>query len=201
MRPALLRACCALLVFVAPLGWVWGEDLQDADAQRRAIDSQRAQRLREWEAQEASCATRFLVNDCLAQIAAQRRKTLAEFKRRELELDEAQRLQRSATQQQHLADKLLERQERESRVADPANSPASRLQRQAEKQAMHAQQAQSQVRAASQPKSPSGPDATARQRSRETYDEKQKALEQRRLERDQRLREHPSSSASLPTPP
>jgi len=197
----LLRAWWGFLVLVAPVGWVWGQDSQDIDAQRRAIDAQRAQLLREWEAQEVSCATRFIVNDCLAQVAAQRRKALAAFKRRELELDDAQRLQRSATQQQHMADKLRERQERESRVTEPANTPAARLQRQAEKQATYAQQAQSQARAASQPKSPSGPDPIARQRSREVYDEKQKALEQRRLERDQRLREHPSSSASLPTPP
>ena len=197
----LLRIAIELVMLGAFCGYAVGQTSVDMDAQRQAIVSQQHQLLQKLEIQDNNCAERFFVTDCRAQVDAQRRKALAEFKRQELALDDAQRAQRAVEQQQNLVDKQLERQERDNRMVDPDNTPAVRLQRQAEKQAAHIQQAQSQQRPTTQPKTPSGPDAAARQRSTQAYEDKQKALEQRRAERDQRLREHPSTAAPLPSQP
>lgn len=197
----LKRIAIGLAVLGALAGYAVGQIAGDTGAQRQAIATQRQQLLQKLESQDRACEDRFFVTDCRAQVETQRRKALAEFKRQELALDDAQRAQRAVEQQQNLVDKQLERQERDNRMVDPDNTPAVRLQRQAEKQAAHIQQAQSQQRPTTQPKTPSGPDAAARQRSKQAYEDKQKALEQRRVERDQRLREHPSTAAPLPSQP
>jgi len=197
----LLRIAIELVMLGAFCGYAVGQTSVDMDAQRQAIVSQQHQLLQKLEIQDNNCAERFFVTDCRAQVDAQRRKALAEFKRQELALDEAQRAQRSAEQQKSLVDKELERQERDNRIVDPDKTPAARLQRQVEKQAAHVQQAQSQQRPITQPKTPTGPDAAARQRSKLAYEDKQKALEQRRAEREKRLREHPSTVAPLPPQP
>lgn len=184
--------------------WTFNAAAQEGDAtdlQRRAIDAQRRALLADLESKDVACLSRFLVNDCQSQVAAQRRKALAEFKRQEMELDEAQRRQRTAEQLQRLTDKQAERKEREAQRPDPDDSPLARQLRQDEKQASHLQQATANQRAAVPPKIANGPDAQERKRNLEAADERKKALDKRKAERDQRLLDHPNAGPPLPVEP
>lgn len=168
------------------------------DQQHSAFEVQRQLLMEESAAKEQACLGRFFVTDCQNQVAAQRRKGLAEINRQEQALNAAQRLQRVAEQEQRIADQQTQRALRDADVPDPEQSPAMRQQRQAEKQASHVQQAQSQRRVAAQPKVVPNIDAAQRQRTQQAYDDKMKALEKRRADRDQRVRDHPNSGPPLP---
>ena len=48
--------------------------------------------------QEAECYQRFAVNDCLIKVRAQRREVLADLRRQEISLNDAQRKRRGAEQ-------------------------------------------------------------------------------------------------------
>ena len=63
-------------------------------AAQTPIDAERRALMATFETQEQACGTRFFVTDCQNAVAAQRRKALAELKRREDELETAQRQQR-----------------------------------------------------------------------------------------------------------
>ena len=49
-------------------------------------------------AQDVQCYQRFAVNDCLGEVRTQRRAVLAELRRQEISLNEAQRKRRAAEQ-------------------------------------------------------------------------------------------------------
>ena len=89
--------------------------LSDIALEQRGIDARRAREMARLDAADAACYQRFAVNDCLAQVQAQRRAELAELRRRQTVLDAATRLQRS----QHAL------QERERKLAQQASDEAA----------------------------------------------------------------------------
>ena len=75
----------------------------DTLAAREAAEHVRIRRERDaalalFQAQDVQCYQRFAVNDCLAEVRAQRRLLLAELRRQEISLNDAQRKRRAVDQ-------------------------------------------------------------------------------------------------------
>ncbi len=119
-------------VLAAALGLAWSLALAQSPAatatrlERSRIAAQRQLDLARYAQQEKDCASQFLVNDCLVAVKAKRRQTLAELRRRELELNETERL-RLAEQQGELTQQKSESTSPGSSAAQ--ESAAERLQR------------------------------------------------------------------------
>ncbi|MCY7304591.1 MAG: hypothetical protein LH632_00275 [Rhodoferax sp.] len=62
------------------------------------IRQERSAALEEFNARDAQCYQRFAVNDCLAEARKQRRNVLADLRRQEFALNDAQRKRRAADQ-------------------------------------------------------------------------------------------------------
>ena len=75
----------------------------DTVAMREAAEHARIRKERDeaqasFKAQDMQCYQRFAVNDCLGEVRAQRRVLLAELRRQEISLNDAQRKRRAAEQ-------------------------------------------------------------------------------------------------------
>lgn len=77
--------------------------IEDTIAQQDAVERERIRQTRatqqaQFTAQEAQCYSRFAVNDCLIAVRAHRREILADLRRQEISLNDAQRKRRGAEQ-------------------------------------------------------------------------------------------------------
>ncbi len=97
-----------------------GDTLERIEAERQLLqaESQNA---------EAQCYARFAVNACLSDVSADRRARLAQLKKRELAVRDAQRAERTREQLERLDDKQREQEARLRELAergpDPVPSP------------------------------------------------------------------------------
>lgn len=175
----------------------------NVDVQRQRIDAVRKEKLAELSAQDAACSTRFAVTDCQNEVGVRRREMLADLKRQEARLNEVDRHQKGAEQLQRSQDKATERAQRESEV-QTSHDGATLEQRQKtlnEKVLNHESQGKREAPAAAVKKTASGLDAASMESNREAYAEKQRAAEQRRLDREKRLLDKSNGSAPLPQAP
>lgn len=170
-------------------------------AAQTPIDAERRALMATFETQEQACGTRFFVTDCQNAVAAQRRKALAELKRREHELETAQRQQRAQDALLQIEQKRSDALAREKQASDPDATPEARRLRQADKQASHVKQAQQALRNPADQKESPGPDAEQRQRNLQSYNTKKNDLQKRRDDREKRLKDHPNSGPPLPPEP
>jgi colicin import membrane protein len=99
---------------------------QQTQAQRELIDAQRGQVQRSFTQDEAACYQKFAVNDCINGLRARRREALADLRRQELELNNAERRRKGAAQMQSIDDKANQASEREAAVQEPQR-PASAI--------------------------------------------------------------------------
>lgn len=122
-----------LLLFLAVFGSQLVAHAQDDAAvaeQRARIAAERGRAEAVFREQEKACYAKFAVNDCLAAAKAQRRQVLADLRRQEVSLNDAQRKRRAA---EHLRD-LEQRstpQIQQQQAQDSARSQADRQQREA----------------------------------------------------------------------
>lgn len=94
-----------------------GPDAQTVgSAERARIAAQRASLEAAFKADEAVCQRRFFVNRCLAGIRQGRNEALADLRRQELLLDEADRKQKAADQLLKLEKKAADQQQQEAAV-------------------------------------------------------------------------------------
>ena len=90
-----------LLLALAVLGLPIAAQAQDEpaeSAQRARIAAERGQAEAAFRAQEKACYAKFAVNDCLKAAKAHRRQVLADLRRQEISLNDAQRKRRAAEQ-------------------------------------------------------------------------------------------------------
>ncbi|MES2952066.1 MAG: hypothetical protein V4858_26365 [Pseudomonadota bacterium] len=180
-----------------------GHTPNGSDVARARIERIRLQKNAELDAEEAACQTRFAENDCLNRVVVRRRQMLADLKRQEAVLNEMQRQQKGLDQLQSGTEKAADHAKRqlEAQAKAEATTQEDRQKTQDEKVQNHQKQAkQGAKKAAVASKSKSTLDAAQIEKNREAYLEKQKALEKRRKERDQRLLEHGAGRPPLPTP-
>ena len=177
--------------------------VDDTQTQRARIEDLRQQRSAELDIQDTACLARFAVADCQIKVAVRRRQMLAEFKLEETKLNAIERQQKQQEQLLRTQQKTLDSAQRQqqARAAAQQNQSIDRQQVLADKRRTHKAQAQTDRTSVPSGKSSNVQDAAAIQKNREAYLEKQKALKQRRQDRDQRINDQGKAAAPLPLPP
>lgn len=176
------------------------QGLSDADAQRQRIANARVRANAELSAQELSCQSKFAVTDCMREVGRRRIQMMSEFKRQEAVLNDAQRRQRGVEQVQRTEVKAAERARRD---ADLSSSPGGT---QDERQKAHDDKVRQHPKPSVPASAASGdaraePAAVDREGNRAAHAQKVEAAKQRRLERDERLKERAAGTKTLPVPP
>lgn len=141
-------------------------------AERARIDAERTREKQRFEKAEAYCYQRFAVNDCLRDVALERRARLDELRRQEIILNDTDRRLRAGEQLQQLDEKkAASRQPAASAVArDPKPAKEGRVEQE--------------------------------QQEEQRYREKQQRAQERRVRRDQQQADkNGTPSKALPTPP
>ncbi|MBK7282093.1 MAG: hypothetical protein IPI09_15780 [Burkholderiales bacterium] len=199
----ILAAVC--LVWIAS---VWAQDTaapgpDPLDEELARIGAVRQQKTAELDVQDASCMDRFAVTDCQNKVTIRRRQMLADLKRQEDEIKDAQRQQRAQQQLQRSADKAAENAQHatESEALQSSETERDRQKAQDEKVLSHQQHAKPVEPKASGPKIAAGLDADTRAKNRAAYQEKQEAAQKRREDRAQRLIDHVNGGPPLPAAP
>jgi len=121
------------------------EDANDA-AERSRIAAERSKAEVDFRAQEKLCYRKFAVTECLNSAKARRREMLANLRRQELSLNDAQRKRKGAERLEDIDQRSLEKQQHEAEQRQKA------LAGQDDRQARAAQQAEG--RAATEASSP-----------------------------------------------
>jgi len=193
-------ACCMLLPCARAEVLV---DSASASAERIKIEATRQQELVVLEAQESACESRFAVTDCVNAVRTRRRQVLAGFKRQEVALNDAQRKQRALEQRAAAKERAEERSRRDAQT--PAAVPSDATAEPTTTPAIPTANPPAVIsHTASQPgreKAATNPALPQRQINKSEYDQKQKDVEQRRLDRDKRLKDRPGGQAAWPAPP
>ena len=210
MTPMPFRACVLALVLslVGVAGWSQeganpaAESVSDHYAvERQRVEALRDEKNRVFDAQERACASKFAVTDCENTIKAQRREMLADLKRQEVKINDAQRKEKAAEQLRRDADKAADNAQREADLqaqTGHGKTEEERQKEQDEKVLNHKKQTHApEVKA---PKTSSAPDAKTAEKNRAAYADKLKELERRRQERDKTVQQHGTSGPPLPQP-
>lgn len=178
-------------------------NMVNPESERARIDHTRQQKTTELDAEESACLSKFAVTDCQNKVGARRRQLLSDLKRQEASLNALERRQKGLEQLQRGEEKAVDRAARqlELQTGPDHTSQSDRKKAQDEKILNHQQQAKPAASPPPAGKSTSVLDAKDVEVNREAYAEKQKALEKRRKERDQRLLDKGAGSPPLPTTP
>ncbi|WP_294765554.1 hypothetical protein [uncultured Rhodoferax sp.] len=193
MRPSLNLVLCVVGLVVAQVAL----GAEDAPVDLEQIARQRTAAEAEWQRQEEACRSRFVVQSCLDEVAAQRRKLEQTLQVQEAAAHAAERQQRAQEQRARSEEKQRAHDERAATAQTDA-SAQDRAQAQRDKVSAHQQVAAAHASPAKT--LPGRPDAATQARLREAYMAKQRAANERRLARDKRLREANSAPQPLPAP-
>ncbi|MEO8655501.1 MAG: hypothetical protein ABI409_15350 [Ramlibacter sp.] len=137
MKKLLFWIAAASLVQVA-----LAQDAEDPGAARERISAERNQVETAFRIQEKACYSRFAVNDCLNAARAHRREALADLKRQETSLNDADRKRKGAERQRAIEEKAAAEKKQPS-SGQPAKGETRQHSvpqpRSAQKEAEHAQ--------------------------------------------------------------
>jgi colicin import membrane protein len=131
----------ALLLILPLWGCAFAALAQDGEpdaAIRSRIGAERKQVEAQFSAEEKACYNKFAVNDCLARAKSKRREAIAELKRQEVALDDAQRKRAAAERMRSIEEKSRPQSEDAARRAESAAEQQEREARAAEKRAERA---------------------------------------------------------------
>ena len=120
LQSTLIVAFAALVAVAANAQDGVGGNPTRLDAERLRIAGERRSVEAEFAARRKACYQRFAVNDCLREARAQRRGQIAELRRQEVALNDAQRERKAAEQR-----RKIEQKERERARPDTAAVPAA----------------------------------------------------------------------------
>ncbi len=112
-------------VCVVLAGMVHGARAQDAEdpaAARERIARERSQVEAAFKAEEKACYQKFAVNDCLKAARAHRREVMADLKRQEISLNDAERRRKGAERQRAIEERA-EAERRGAKAGQPAKGP------------------------------------------------------------------------------
>jgi membrane protein involved in colicin uptake len=109
-----MRIFCLVLLMLLWHPLVQGQSATDAvgensiQAERTRIEVQRKQETARYALEERQCSSKFAVNDCLKSVRARQREVLADLRRQEISLNDAQRRRLGARQLELTESKLSE---------------------------------------------------------------------------------------------
>lgn len=207
-----LLICLALIAWTAPLS-ARADAATEAEVTR--IEAERSQADARFATQEVACYRKFAVNDCLKAARAERRERLADLRRQEISLNDAERKRRAGERVRSIEEKNSAHQQEES-AAQRAEASARQHDKQADIAERAAQRAQPQ---ASAPARAARPPGEARERKAATraakeqrvhdaagelrrYQDRQLAAQERQERVAKRLAESRKPAVKpLPVPP
>lgn len=99
-----------LLLSMVALAPAWGQVEEAERAQRARIAAERKQAEVVFKADEKACYAKFAVNDCLDDARTRRREVLADLRRQEISLNDAQRKRRAAEKLRSIEERSREQQ-------------------------------------------------------------------------------------------
>lgn len=170
------------------------------EGERSHIEAQRQEQSRELDALEQACHSRFAVTDCVNRVRTQRRQRMAELDLRVAHINNAQRLEQAAQSRQTRQAKLVERQRRDAERA--ANSATAQTEAQSRPEAGERGRPSADGRGTDRAaKSGNNVDSGAREASKARFLKKQQDAQERRVLREQRLKEPVPAHLALPLPP
>ncbi len=195
---------------------------QGDQAERERIKAERATLDARFAAEEKACRARFAVTDCVQKAQRERNAALAELRRQERVLNDAERKRRAAERQQELDERsspekrardeerrrqaVGEQQEREARAAEKAQKKAEDEARKAVKGPRAAkvpagpQGPQGSARSPQAPKS-HGPSAEEAARNRAAYEARIRAAEEHNAQlRERNAKRKKPAAPDLPIP-
>ena len=168
----------------------------DDAAERARIASERTRIEAEFEQANKACYQKFAVNDCIADARARRRELLADLRRQELVLNDADRRRRSSERLEEIekktADKRAEAASAAQRAASAASAPAP---------ARAASAPASAPRAARAPKQPKQPRQVDSGENARRYNDRLEDAAQHKAEVQRRAGEAKKDVRPLPVPP
>lgn len=177
--------------------------LGNQESERARIDNTRQQKTAELDAEESACLSKFAVTDCQNKVGVRRRKLLSDLKRQEAALNALERRQKGQEQLQRSEEKAADRAARQLELQTGPDRTSQNDKKKAQDDKILNHQLRAHPAGSPQPagKSTSTLDAKQVEANREAYAEKQKALEKRRKDRDQRLLDKGVGSPPLPVAP
>ena len=204
MKP--LQMCVLAAWLLACPAWSQQDappDRVNPESERTRIGNMRQQKTAELDAEALACLSRFAVTDCQNKVSARQRQMLSDLKRQEASLNALERRQKGLEQLQRGEEKAADRAARQLEVQTGLDhaSQSDKKKAQDEKILNHQQQAKPAGSPLPAGKSTSVLDPREVEANREAYAEKQKALEKRRIEREQRLLDKGAGSPPLPKTP
>lgn len=122
------------------LAWTqaFGQGAADAasiQAQRARIQAQRLQELTRYAQEQQACSAKFFVNDCLATVKTRRREALAELRRQDISLNDAEHRRKAAQQFERTQSKSVDAAAALPSAPDSTEPAAERLQRKTQEKA------------------------------------------------------------------
>ena len=165
-------------------------------AERARIASERTRIEAEFEQANKACYQKFAVNDCIADARAKRRELLADLRRQELVLNDADRRRRSSERLEEIEKKTADRRAAQASAPVPAASAAS-----APAPAKAASTPASAPRAARAPREPKQPKQVDTGTNARRYNERLEDAAQHKAEVQKRAAEAKKDVRPLPVPP
>ena len=213
MKLVLFLFCCGLSLGAA-MAQSPAQEKDSNALERSKIAAERARLEAGFQAEEAACKSRFAVNACLQEIRPRRNAAMADLRRQDLLINEADRKARAADQIQKTEDKSsLERQqqraEQEKKAQQETERRSERNDQRGQSQAKSAADASANVEAAEtrqkNSQSKAGEAKTRHeQAASNVLDAKVRSEKaaQNQAERDKRLKDKSNSNRQpLPAPP
>ena len=213
MKLVLFLFCCGLSLGAA-MAQSPAQEKDNNALERSKIAAERARLEAGFQAEEAACKSRFAVNACLQEIRPRRNAAMADLRRQDLLINEAERKARGADQIQKTEDKSsLERQqqraEQEKKAQQETERRSERNDQRGQSQAKSAADASANVEAAEtrqkNSQSKAGEAKTRHeQAASNVLDAKVRSEKaaQNQAERDKRLKDKSNSNRQpLPAPP
>jgi colicin import membrane protein len=200
MKKAVALALIATGLCPCAPALVWAQDAHaEATDVRSLLETRKREQAAQFDAQEQACTKAFAVTDCVRAVNVRRRAVVSALRKEENALNDAERRQRERERLQSLQEKARQRAEQAPPMDANTESAQERLRRQQDKLSQHAPQSAPKARAV--PKAQSPIDAPTRQQNATDYAARQKAANDRRAERQKRVKEQGKSAKDLPTPP
>lgn len=165
-------------------------------AERARIASERTRIEAEFEQANKACYQKFAVNDCISDARAKRRELLADLRRQELVLNDADRRRRSSERLEEIEKKTADRRAAQASAPAPAASAAS-----APAPARAASAPASAPRAARAPREPKQPRQVDTGTNARRYNERLEDAAQHKAEVRKRAAEAKKDVRPLPVPP
>jgi hypothetical protein len=175
--------------------------LDNLDAQRRVIASERSEAAKAYDAKDRACYSDFAVSVCLRQVASERRAVLNELKQKDLVLARQERTEKAAQQRVRLEEKAHERLEMEKKISPEAIESSQMEKRSAQSLKLqdHASSAKIPAARSSAPKDSNAPTQAQRESKQAAYDKKILDAKKRIEERKKRL-DQPIAAPAPPLP-